>query len=92
MNQFVTRTKRPMSTSIENHTQPHTSNSAAVDTNCNTAGLKITIEKVIVEFNSDDIISDLGLQIPLDIISQEMGNRFTEGNTELLTCIGCLDP
>lgn len=28
----------------------------------------------------------------IDLISQEMENRFTEGNTELLTCIGSLDP
>ncbi|KAL6532356.1 hypothetical protein OROGR_014326 [Orobanche gracilis] len=28
----------------------------------------------------------------IDIISQEMENRFTKGNTKLLTCIACLDP
>ncbi|KAL6540509.1 hypothetical protein OROMI_024392 [Orobanche minor] len=28
----------------------------------------------------------------IDLISQEMENRFTERNTELLTCIGTLDP
>ncbi|KAL6509819.1 hypothetical protein OROGR_022307 [Orobanche gracilis] len=57
---------------------------------------KFCVDNFIEVHNMEDIIPIRGRsrrdgQV-IAIISQEMENRFTKGNTELLTCIACLDP
>ncbi|XP_042032257.1 uncharacterized protein LOC121778942 [Salvia splendens] len=57
---------------------------------------KLQHERLVAQLNDEEVTSGRGQNqettLVVDLIIQEMNNRFSEANTDLLKCIACLDP
>ncbi|XP_042025387.1 uncharacterized protein LOC121772372 [Salvia splendens] len=57
---------------------------------------KLQHERLVAQLNDEEVTSGRGQNqettLVVDLIIQEMNNRFSEASTDLLKCIACLDP